>query len=247
MLCWLMVANCSVAGFWWKCTTKSKNINNDRDLNVNLNHANKYHFIYWCIYLCICLFILQKHDEPDSQRPEGSTVKVPVLNHSKLTQLLSESCSFWLMINRVSHSGQHKRIYYLLCHLKCPFSWGKSLLLPAGFDIIQIRQVSGISGSYSIVSGLVETVESHSDAVIWDDVVMNNGARISPTLTWKENKVIKMSLNTTHVFTTLYFTGFLASEMISAAVWEKCREKKQTYNLHCLLRLYFLSWTQKQS
>lgn len=112
--------------------------------------------------------------------------------------------------NHVSHSGWHKRIYQLLCHLKCPFSWEKkSLFLLACFVIIQISQVKGISGSYSSVSGQMETVESHPVAVISDDAVMNNGARIPPTLTWKQNKAIKVSLNKIHRCTTLYFTGYL--------------------------------------
>lgn len=85
----------------------------------------------------------------------------------------------------------------------------KSLFLLACFVIIQISQVKGISGSYSSVSGQMETVESHPVAVISDDAVMNNGARIPPTLTWKQNKAIKVSLNKIHRCTTLYFTGYL--------------------------------------
>lgn len=120
------------------------------------------------------------------------------------------------------------------------------MLLLACFVIIQISHVSGISGSYSSVSGLVETVKSHPDAVISDDVLMNNGARIPPTLTWKENKLIKVSLNTTHGCITLYFTGFFASGFISEAVLEKSAGKKdQTYNLQRFLWVYFLSRMRK--
>lgn len=98
-----------------KCTAKSKNINNGSDLNVN-------RVLVWIGVI----FFFQTHDKLDNQRPEGDTVGAPVLKHSKLTELLSESCSYWLMINHVSHSELHKRIYQLLCHLKCPFSWGKN-------------------------------------------------------------------------------------------------------------------------
>lgn len=66
-------------------------------------------------------------------------------------------------------------------------------------------------------------MESHPDTVISDDLGINNSAL---TLTWKENKEIKVSLNTTHGCTTLYLTGLFASGFISSKVWEKSGEKR---------------------
>lgn len=89
---------------------------------------------------------------------------------------------------------------------------------------------------YSCVSSHMETMEPHPDAIISADVVMDNGAKIPPTITWK-NKMIKVSLNTTQGCTTLHFTGIFASGFISAAVWEKSQKKDQTYNRQRLLRV----------